>query len=375
MSPRLEQPAILHALTSLRFVLALGVVVFHYQLNMLPAGEPPIALIERARLGVDVFFILSGFVLAHVYAHSYQFGRFNYRRFLVARLARIYPAHLAILLAMALVALIAQTLNQPFEAERYSLPGWLASLALVHAWWPWPIPNEWNGPSWSLSAEWAAYLAFPLFAFLGLRRGRVAWRTIALSAVLFIWFDELYRGLYGQILTHAESALGVLRLAPEFLFGIGLEQLSRRIRITPKISVWAASGAAASMVALMSISADERLIVAVSGVMVLTLALLSKHERAGVLAHPMAIEAGEASYALYLVHLPLLTIWKNGLAMLLGVDSSYIMAPWEGIALLGLTLAAAVLLHRCWERPARAWIRSRFLRDPRPVPPPSPTER
>ncbi|OYW90451.1 MAG: acyltransferase, partial [Caulobacterales bacterium 32-67-6] len=79
------------ALTSIRFWLALGVVLFHYQLNMVPQGGTGVALIERARLAVDFFFILSGFVLAHVYGRHVREGRYSHGRFLIARLARIYP--------------------------------------------------------------------------------------------------------------------------------------------------------------------------------------------------------------------------------------------------------------------------------------------
>lgn len=63
----------LRALTSLRGFLALGVVLFHYQLQWDPAlGFSPI--IERSRLAVDAFFMLSGFILAHVYGPSFAAG-------------------------------------------------------------------------------------------------------------------------------------------------------------------------------------------------------------------------------------------------------------------------------------------------------------
>lgn len=60
-------------------------------------------LFERARLGVDAFFILSGVILTHAYDRDLTEGRFSYRRFLVARMARIFPLHLAVLGFMALL--------------------------------------------------------------------------------------------------------------------------------------------------------------------------------------------------------------------------------------------------------------------------------
>ncbi|GAA0755859.1 hypothetical protein GCM10010203_18920 [Actinomadura yumaensis] len=83
-------PADLRALTSLRAFLALGVVLFHYQLQWDPAlGFSPI--IERSRLAVDAFFMLSGFILAHVYGPAFASRGFSYRRFIVARSRGFIP--------------------------------------------------------------------------------------------------------------------------------------------------------------------------------------------------------------------------------------------------------------------------------------------
>lgn len=354
-------PERLPALTSIRFWLALGVVLFHYQLNILPEGGTGIAFIERARLAVDFFFILSGFVLAHAYGRQVRDGSYDHRRFLIARLARIYPAHLAMLVVMGLIVILALVLGQRFNVESYSLPGFLSALALVHAWFPATVANEWNGPSWSLSAEWAAYLVFPIFASIGLRRGRNPWVTLGLAVVLFLGIDAVYRRLFDDMLTHAELVLGVLRIIPEFLLGIGLYQLGARLEWGRAVTVTATSGSLLALVVLMAISADERLIVAVSGLVILSLAMLSKTGDDKVFAHPALIEAGEASYALYLVHLPLLIIWKNGMAMLTGLDSAYRLSLGEAAVLLCLTLAGAFALHALWERPARRWARRRFL--------------
>lgn len=354
-------PDRLPALTSVRFILALGVVLFHYQLNILPEGAAGVPLIERARLAVDFFFILSGFVLAHVYGAQIRSGRYSHGRFLVARLARIYPAHIAMLAVMAVLATVALLLGQPFETDSYSADGFLSAAAMIHAWFPTTTPNEWNGPSWSLSAEWAAYLAFPMFAFIGLRNGRNPWLTLGLSVLLFIGLDAFYRDRYGEILTHAELVLGVLRIVPEFLFGIGLYQLGLRLRPGPMLTRLSAGASCVALIAMMAFSADERLTVAVAGLVILSLALLARSGSDRAFGHPLALEAGEASFALYLVHLPVLIVWKNVAAMFSDGDSAYRLAFWEAGVLLVLTLAAAFALHAFWEKPARRWIRQALL--------------
>ena len=89
--------------------------------------------------------------------------------------------------------------------------------------------------------------------------------------------------------------------------------------------------------------------------------MLSRVEADRPFARPWLLEAGEASYALYLVHLPILILWKNGAALIAGIDSSYRLSVPEAAALLVLTLCSAFALHSFVERPARRWVRRRFL--------------
>ena len=128
-------PEVIEPLTSIRFFLALGVVLFHYQLTWTLPPEAA-GLLNRARLGVDVFFILSGFILTHVYLQGDAAP--DYRRFIVARFARIYPAHLFILLAMLALVLGADLAGVALQAGRFAVPDFLMTLLLVQAWFPPP---------------------------------------------------------------------------------------------------------------------------------------------------------------------------------------------------------------------------------------------
>ncbi len=144
-------PADLRALTSLRAFLAVGVVLFHYQLQWDPAlGFSPI--IERSRLAVDAFFMLSGFILAHVYGPAFASRGFSYRRFIVARLARLYPLHVAVLTGALIMVLGATAAGVRFDGEGYGLLAFFQTLFLIQAWFPTDAELNWSGPSWSLSA-------------------------------------------------------------------------------------------------------------------------------------------------------------------------------------------------------------------------------
>uniref|UniRef100_B0SV11 Acyltransferase 3 n=1 Tax=Caulobacter sp. (strain K31) TaxID=366602 RepID=B0SV11_CAUSK len=350
-------PNDLPALTSVRFALAMGVVLFHYQLQWSWDAMASTGVLDRAGLGVDAFFILSGFVLTHAYRQALVERRLNYRRFLTARFARVYPAHIAVL-GFVLVMVGAGTLiGAEFDRRLYNPLGLLTTVLLVHAWLPETVVAEWNGPSWSLSAEWFAYLAFPAFAWIGLVLARRPWILLALSALVFLALDLIYQAVFGDLVVHAQLNMGVLRIIPEFLYGIGLYRLGQRMRLTRRQAIGAAWLSAIILLLLMHFKADERIVVAAAGPLVLSLALLSKSGADRAVARPSMLAAGEASYALYLVHMPILIGWKGVNSALTQRPSAYVLAWWEVSCLLMLTLVAAFAVHVFVERPARTWIR------------------
>ncbi|MBA4793377.1 MULTISPECIES: acyltransferase [unclassified Phenylobacterium] len=352
-------PADLPALTSVRFLLALGVVLFHYQLQWPWDAMSSTGFFDRARLGVDAFFILSGFVLTHAYRDAIAGNRMNYGRFLIARFARIYPAHLAVLAFVLVMVTTASLVGAEFDRNLYNPAGLVTTLLLVHAWLPEVVKAEWNGPSWSLSAEWFAYLAFPVFAWIGLKLRRRPMLLLALTALLFLALDQVYQALFDDIVVHAEASMGILRIIPEFLYGVALYRLGERLLLGRRAAVLFAGAAAILLVALMHLKADDRWIVAAAGPLVLALAMLSKVQAEGVLKARWPRLGGEASYALYLVHMPILIAWKGVWSAAQGRDSGYVLGWWEVAALLALSLLAAIALHLLFEGPARAWIRRR----------------
>lgn len=369
LAPTTPFPANLPALTSVRFLLALGVVLFHYQLQWKWDTMADTGLFDRARLGVDVFFILSGFVLTHAYRDALQAETLGYRRFIVARFARIYPAHVAVLGLILMMITVAHLVGADFDEKLYNPLGLLATLLLIHAWFPGIFVAEWNGPSWSLSAEWFVYLLFPAFAWIGLRLARRPGVLLVLTALLFVALDLFYQAAFGDIVVHAENRMGILRIIPEFLYGIALYRLGEHLNPRRRTAVIAALASAGAMLLLMHFQADDRLIVLVAGPLVLSLALLAKVSADQLIARGWMVVLGEASYALYLVHMPILVGWKGVVSILTDRPSIYILAWWEVGVLLPLTIAAALGLHLLFEGPARSWIRRRaeWLWLPRPT--------
>jgi peptidoglycan/LPS O-acetylase OafA/YrhL len=154
-------------LTFLRFVAAIGIVIFHRgkDVESLAWGE---AVWERANTAVSFFFVLSGFILAHVYA-----GRSGPKRafdFYVARLARVAPVYWLALLAVALYAL---------SKGRFAPIDFALSAVLLQAWWS-GRALVLNSPGWSLSVEFFFYLCFP-FLFTAAARLRSTPRLVAVA--------------------------------------------------------------------------------------------------------------------------------------------------------------------------------------------------
>ena len=181
---------------------------------------------------------------------------------------------------------------------------------------------------------------------------------IGLAAIGFVALDAFYRTQFGRVLPRAEDSLGILRIIPEFLYGIGLYYLGQRWTPSARTSAIGALAATATLLLLMQIGADDRIIVAAAGPFILSLALLAKARVLTLLSHPVALFAGEASFALYLVHIPILMVWRNAAQAFAGWPGDYRMGIGELAAMLVLTLAVAAAIHVFVERPGRCLLRA-----------------
>jgi peptidoglycan/LPS O-acetylase OafA/YrhL len=172
-------------------------------------------LIHRGYLGVDGFFMLSGFVLAYTHAEFAKL-KSGFFKFWGKRLARIYPLHLVTLLLFAVLFMsgLADGIT-PRDPDRFGLSAFVQNLFLVHG-WGWASQGAWNYPSWSISTEWAGYLLFPALLFL------VAYFEWYVS-MQFIIVGFLALGLIMSEHGHSLNLTfvgGLLRFFPEFIIGI-----------------------------------------------------------------------------------------------------------------------------------------------------------
>lgn len=328
-------------MTGLRGIAALWVFAYHcFRLTEdLPLiYRLPLAVFAKAGyLGVDIFFVLSGFVIAYNYS---GIRRSAYLPYLWKRLARIYPLHIAALLFFGL------TLPWNGFTTDISVGALMKSLLMVHA-WALPVAKIWNSPSWSISAEWAAYLAFPLISFAA---GRVKAYAIPAILVLFALFFCLVE--FGPW-PGDSMAYGMHRIAFEFTAGVLLFRVWVQTRLAMNFATLTALGGlivGASIVE--SISRDDYAMsvlpifacVIVYGLACSTGKLAAFMNRLRYL--------GLISYALYLFHATVLGILLQ-IVRGAGLSGNPAIVFPMLIAGLLLSLATAHLAHKYIENPCR----------------------
>ena len=343
----------LKPLTSLRFFAAAWVVLFAFW-PRLDIGFTP-QIVSKGYLGVEVFFILSGFILSHVYLPHAEEGRFRYGAFLWARLARIYPLHLVSLAVIGVLGTAAVFAGRMIDPNILSMPSLVPNLLLVHAWGFAPV-SGWNHPSWSISAEWFAYLSFPAFAWAAMKLRHRPEAALALSLVLIFALNALFLKFAGFPLTKATIAWGALRIAPCFAYGCALYLVWRSRAVQSRMA--ALLGAlffGAALVFGAQAGLPDPALVAVAGGLILFLASLSS-TGSKAMSHPALVYLGEISYSIYMVHTLWDLVFANGAAAIFHLDDKRLPLGLWLILIAGVVPLAAASYHLI-ERPARERLR------------------
>ncbi len=328
-----------------------------------PASQTVRDVVEHMYLAVDIFMVLSGFVLARSHDADFRqtFGVREVARFLWRRLARIYPIYfISSLVCLLLVVTGIDVWGSPVIS---------APMLLTNAF----MAQSWGGPydglnavSWSISTEWAANLLFPVFAALFIR-GPMRRSVVAVSVTVacLLLFAALHNGdapddppMFGALTWYSYPG-SIVRCTSEFMFGM----FCWRVRRDVPGSAWLGS--------------DRVLLPAVLLMSAITLSqrwdmcflLLScglvvgfSYERSIVaagFASPVPRWLGMISFSLYLWHIPMLQLAPGITALMERLD---IWQPWlvAHILLMVVVLAVSAVSFAVIERPAQRYLQRVF---------------
>jgi peptidoglycan/LPS O-acetylase OafA/YrhL len=350
MSERKPQ---LDALTGARGIAAWYVVLYHIRLSF--ADSLPgwlMTFSSKGYLAVDLFFVLSGFVMWLTYGAKFATeGVRAAPDFYVKRLARIYPLHFFVLMmVLAYVGLLWMTGR--VNPIRYPLGEFPLHLLLVQNWGM--TPNlAWNDPDWSISTEMAAYLIFPLVA-VGINRVRLSAATIiglllALAALLDIFMTARAAPNIGFDITQT----GLIRCLIEFFSGVLICILWLRQRDDQsRFSTRAFGGGFLILAGLCSVGLlKETFAIPLIGAAGVYLLAQTSNLPGNFLGGRILRYVGDISYSTYLVHYPLWTVFK----LLFVRDVNHVALALMFLYLL-MTLLLSALLYWMIEQPGRSWF-------------------
>jgi peptidoglycan/LPS O-acetylase OafA/YrhL len=361
-----------HALTGVRIVAAMWVVLFHVRGNI--ASEFPWLgkvigpVLAHGELGVDLFFALSGYVLALNYGErmGLRLDRNATVKFWWARLARVWPAYVFMLVFAAVWhgLLLARQSDDPVEVRDYSVGSFLRQLTLVVQWTEQGFDRlTWNGAAWSVSAEAFAYLLFPVMVLLIFRLNRsLSTRSLVVMVGVLLFpvvFFSYVLGLYG-------AWMWLLRILCAFMAGALMFYIVRRVPDTARNRLMASHIivlATAVIVAgcyWMDLTARPRYIGLLIPVLVAIVGALGMADRhvARVLGSKALVIGGMASYSIYLVHMPLIEIfWKLQMTFPATLGAGTVGAKVGFILMPAVVSVLGYCLWRFFEEPARRKMR------------------
>jgi peptidoglycan/LPS O-acetylase OafA/YrhL len=340
-------------LTALRFFAAAEVVIFHF---FFPDPVDPLrALFSSGFQAVTFFFVLSGFILAYVYSGDglADASPKSARSFWTARAARILPAYY-LALAIALPAFAYSALVSKITPMDVLVPSLILTPLLLQSFWP-IVAGAWNGPAWSLSVELVFYAIFPLL--LRLTR-RVSPVLLLLAAYGLLLAVQAGREVFHPPALGSDTAWTFYKFFPlfhvaTFAFGVALGRLFLfGPRLAPRLHTMLFLLGAVGTIAVLAFRpwlpgwmGRDPVLALLYGLVIFGAA------RPGPLLRPLTgrwmVLLGDASYAMYILHMPIMFWWMWGLR-----EKAHLAIPgWLDfglyfIVLTALSIATLLVIER-----------------------------
>ena len=361
----------IQGLTPLRGMAALAVAVFHFQgyfLRFVTRDES--MLIDKCYLMVDLFFIMSGFLILHVYKREFtqKISLKSCKNFIIARFARVYPLHF-----ITLFLLVGLFYAESFKPGAYYDPHAIAShIFLLHSF---PLNREvtWNIPSWSISAEWWSYTVFPFLCLFLFKNKKLAVPVIFfcivivyISILYFVPRHDLYNPAADKLHDlDVTSDYGFLRSIAGFMTGMLLYLVYELNKVKSFFNSDILCGIYILLL-LFALHMGVPDIFFVPGFSLLILFLTSNTGRISkIFNNKVFTFLGDISYSVYMVHF-LFIIFIEMVAYKFGYryHSELILPFFKGAVFCVLYLLSligiAALSYRFLEKPCRRYINQKW---------------
>ena len=225
---------------------------------------------------------------------------------------------------------------------------------MIQAWGTEPTVS-WNFPSWLISAEWFAYIVFPVTAWLATK----LWHgVVAAVAGPVVWFAVLFIAahLRSTLFTDMTAQIGALQTIPAFLFGIGLHRLGREGDLPLRAGALVAALAGLIIVLAAWLRLPDPVFFPIFGALVFGLAETAK-EGHPALSGPVLRYLARISYAVYLVYLPVDIVYFHAVAHLVGKPTGALAwTLWAGV--FPVILATGAAAYHLIQAPAERWLRA-----------------
>nr|WP_254628303.1 acyltransferase [Plantibacter sp. MCCC 1A11337] len=325
-------------------------VVFSHSADWLFSVLPELswlAPMAHTGLAVDVFFVLSGYTIARAYLHR-RWTWPTYGRYLRNRFARIYPAHVTVLLAFVLLCVGGAMVGVPTDDGAFPPIGLLAELTLTRAWFGDAL--WWNPPAWSLSAQFLTFILFPVFALALRDRMRGPVPVIALSVGLVSTTT-----IAAAIAPSAMNGMATpaVRVLCCFALGICLAEWTAALPVTRRaawVAAGGASGLVAAAIALEPGAPRAWAAITFAAIIVGGLAVASPRSTAVLRSRPARI-LGQLSFSTYLVHVFVLILLAKAIPPNAVDGMPFLLRAPISLVWFGSILAASWLLHTLVEVP------------------------
>ncbi|SNY91847.1 Peptidoglycan/LPS O-acetylase OafA/YrhL, contains acyltransferase and SGNH-hydrolase domains [Cohaesibacter sp. ES.047] len=233
-----------------RLIAAIAVMMYHIGLYGPPAYHDLAKNLEMLNDMLDMFFVVSGFLIFSFYIDRLT-SFAEYKAFLVRRVARLYPLHLLTLACFCLVWLaVGLGIVSAKMTESYSFVSLIEEVLMINA-WGFSDTLSFNYVSWSLSAEWFAYLMFPLLVViwqkwqLGGLIGLMFVTILALEGLTWIGFMPFPSWLEA-------TTWGAYRVFADFVLGATICVLAQRRYVPMRSQWWPWAGYAMAVFVLLS---------------------------------------------------------------------------------------------------------------------------